>query len=263
MIDKRIIVISDIHANVNAYQSALKKARELGFDLIINLGDLLTYGCDTTETIELTNQAVHKDNMIVIKGNHDQLYFDLKRGDYTYFKTLPTWIQDSISWTIENTNLENFEKIFNWLDHYKLDNIYFAHANPFEYGNWLYLNSSDKLIQSAKSLLTKDCFLGIFGHTHRQNISIISKSNEIVEIDYEKIFFKDYLYKYLALILNLDSLGQPRSKLKTSSLLVINISSSKFDFEFVNIPYETDKHIKRIKSASFSKATEKKITSFF
>ena len=71
MVDKRIIVISDIHANINAYKAALKKAREIGFDLLINLGDLLTYGCDTTEIIETTNNAVEIDKMILIKGNHD------------------------------------------------------------------------------------------------------------------------------------------------------------------------------------------------
>ena len=77
MDDKRIIVFSDIHANINAYKAALKQARQIGFDHLINLGDLLTYGCDTTEIIDTTNNAVEIDKMILIKGNHDQLYFDL------------------------------------------------------------------------------------------------------------------------------------------------------------------------------------------
>ncbi len=263
MIDKRIIVISDIHANVNAYKSALKKARELGFDLIINLGDLLTYGCDTKETIELTNQAVQKDNMVVIKGNHDQLYFDLKRGDFTYFKTLPTWIKDSISWTIENTNLENFEKLFNWLDHYKLDNTYFAHANPFEYGNWSYLNSNEKYIEAAHSLYGKQKSIGIFGHTHRRNISLISNNNVVKSMREQKIVYEIDLIKNLALIINLDSIGQPRGGSKPCTLLVLDIKENLFDIDFVEFNYDLNKHKESIYRASFSKETQKKIFSFF
>ena len=80
----------------------------------------------------------------------------------------------------------NFEKLFNWLDHYKLDNIYFAHANPFEYGNWLYLNSNEKYIEAAHSLYGKQKPIGIFGHTHRRNISLISNNNiDFVEFNYD------------------------------------------------------------------------------
>ena len=174
MADKRIIIFSDVHANINAYQAALKKAREIGFDQLINLGDILTYGCDTTAIIETTNNAVEIDKMILIKGNHDQLYFDLMRSDYSYYDTLPAWIQESIDWTIDNTYLEGFETNYNWLNFYILDNIYFAHANPFQYGNWSYLNSDDKYIKAANSLALKHKNIGIFGHTHRQNTSLIS-----------------------------------------------------------------------------------------
>ena len=48
-----------------------------------------------------------------------------------------------------------------------------------------------------------------------------------------KKYFQKIIYKDLALILNLDSLGN--QEVNENSPL-INISNSKFDFEFVDIP---------------------------
>jgi predicted phosphodiesterase len=263
MDDKRIIVFSDIHANINAYKAALKQARQIGFDHLINLGDLLTYGCDTTEIIDTTNNAVEIDKMILIKGNHDQLYFDLMRSDYSYYNTLPDWIQDSINWTIDNTCLDNFENNYNWLNYYNLDNIYFAHANPFEYGNWSYLNSNEKYIEAAENLSRQHKAIGIFGHTHRQNISLISDNYVCTSIPEQNTFNKTYLLTQLALIINLDSIGQPRNSNKLSTLLVLDIKENQLDLEFVKIPYDLGKHKESIRNALFSKGTQKKLFSFF
>ena len=263
MNDRRIIVFSDIHANIFAYKAALKQARKIGFDQLINLGDLLTYGCDTTEILEITNNSVELDKMILIKGNHDQLYFDLMRSDDSYYKTLPAWIQASVDWTIDNTCLQNYETSYNWLEFYKLDNIYFAHANPFKYGDWSYLNSDEKFIKAANNLSLKNKPIGIFGHTHRQNISLISKDYICSQITKDKIINKNYLLKYLALIINLDSIGQPRNSTKLSTFLLLNIKENQFDLEFVEIPYEVNKHKENIRKALLSRKTQQKLLSFF
>ena len=72
--------------------------------------------------------------MKLIKGNHDQLYLILY-SNFNYYETLPLWIKESIDWTIENTDLDNYEIEYDWLDNYLHDDMFFAHANPFKYGD--------------------------------------------------------------------------------------------------------------------------------
>ena len=263
MVDKRVIVFSDVHANINAYSAALKLARQLGFDQLVNLGDLLTYGCDTAEILDETLNSVESDNMILIKGNHDQLYFDFMRGDYRYYNTLPVWIKESIDWTIENTYLENYEDSYNWLESYKLDNIYFAHANPFNYGDWTYLDTDKKFIKAANNLSIDHKTIGVFGHTHRQNIMSVSNDYKCSQITEEKIITNNILLKYLAIIINLDSIGQPRNNVKRSTFLILNIKNNQLKLEFIEIPYDVNKHKESIRKALLSRKTQQKIFSFF
>jgi predicted phosphodiesterase len=63
---KRILVISDIHANLSALQTVLQKAGEV--DETWCLGDLIGYGPEPNECIEAITSL---SNMKCLLGNHD------------------------------------------------------------------------------------------------------------------------------------------------------------------------------------------------
>ena len=48
-----IVVISDLHSNKRAIRSALESIKQKRVDKLIILGDILTYGIDAQETIEI------------------------------------------------------------------------------------------------------------------------------------------------------------------------------------------------------------------
>lgn len=62
-----IAVLSDIHANFPALQAVLDKAKSLGCDRVISLGDVAGYGAQPGACIDLL-RAHHAIN---IMGNHD------------------------------------------------------------------------------------------------------------------------------------------------------------------------------------------------
>jgi predicted phosphodiesterase len=76
----KVAVISDIHANANALTVALKKIQSTGVDMTIVLGDVLTYGCQPIEVINKLKQYKKENAVVFIKGNHDQFYFNLRKG---------------------------------------------------------------------------------------------------------------------------------------------------------------------------------------
>ena len=125
------------------------------------------------------------------------------------------------------------------------------------------MNSNEKYIEAAHSLYGKQKSIGIFGHTHRRNISLISNNNVVKSMREQKIVYEIDLIKNLALIINLDSIGQPRGGSKPCTLLVLDIKENLFDIDFVEFNYDLNKHKESIYRASFSKETQKKIFSFF
>ena len=64
----RIALISDIHGNVEALIATLRSVAETSPDLVICLGDVVGYGPNPSQCIEITQQAC---NAIVV-GNHDE-----------------------------------------------------------------------------------------------------------------------------------------------------------------------------------------------
>jgi len=88
----RVAVLGDIHANINALRAALKIVDGGGYDRLVMLGDLLTYGVDVVETLELVGERLVGGHTTLLRGNHDALYRDLLLGKYDYINQMPEWI---------------------------------------------------------------------------------------------------------------------------------------------------------------------------
>jgi predicted phosphodiesterase len=62
----KILVISDIHANISAFEAVLQAAGEI--DATWCLGDIVGYGADLNECVERVRSL---PNLLCVKGNHD------------------------------------------------------------------------------------------------------------------------------------------------------------------------------------------------
>lgn len=60
-------ILSDVHANPDAFRNALADARRQGAKKIICLGDLVGYGPDAAASVALAQEACD----VVVMGNHD------------------------------------------------------------------------------------------------------------------------------------------------------------------------------------------------
>ena len=63
----RTAIISDIHANVHAFKAVLAEIQEKDVDRIICLGDVIGYGPDPIECLDL----VQEHCALTLLGNHD------------------------------------------------------------------------------------------------------------------------------------------------------------------------------------------------
>ena len=80
----RLVLLSDIHANVTALKAVLEDIQNIGsFDSYVVLGDLVNYGPRPNETIEMVNLLSQKI-MVSIWGNHE---FSIFGGSLDWFAT--------------------------------------------------------------------------------------------------------------------------------------------------------------------------------
>jgi putative phosphoesterase len=236
---KRLAVLSDLHANARATRSALKAARDVGYDRLIFLGDLLTYGCNVQETLEIVYSEV-SGGALLVEGNHDRMYRQLLSGQTTYYESLPSWIQESADFTLDQIDEKSFLSL-PWQEELAIGNGLLAHANPFGFGNWTYIDTPDQKESAREVLIDRGFDFGIFGHTHRAYLE------------------RPSTVPWLA---NPGSIGQPRGVFK-SSLLILNLEMAKPVSKLLTVRYDVGSHVADISNSSMSSTTREKLCSYF
>ena len=252
----KIAVISDIHANADALTAVLEELKNKRVDITIFLGDILTYGCQPSEVLSILSEYKRENPAIFIKGNHDQFYFDLQSHVKESSYKLPKFVDESVNWTLKKISPLLLKDIFTWHDNYLIGDVFFAHANPFLYGDWSYIEKPQELHRSFQELRKKNVFSGVFGHSHRQ-LFICSKKSTLYEID----AYSSDVNTIDQLIINTGSIGQPRGKGLGYVLLEIkNDKLHKASFEKIIINFENS--IDLIRQTKFSQETKKKLIDY-
>ena len=62
----RILVLSDIHGNLDALEACLASAER--YDIVVNLGDIVGYGASPNEVIDRSREV----GKYFVRGNHDK-----------------------------------------------------------------------------------------------------------------------------------------------------------------------------------------------
>jgi diadenosine tetraphosphatase ApaH/serine/threonine PP2A family protein phosphatase len=151
----RYLVLTDIHANLEALDTCLAAAREHGFDETLILGDLVGYGPDPNAAVERV-QAL--EPRAIVRGNHDKVAcgLDQAEGFNSVAKSAAHWTYDVLA----PANRE-------WLAALPQgpasidDLIEICHGSPFDEDYYIF-DEGDAL-RALKSASRPLC---LFGHTH-------------------------------------------------------------------------------------------------
>ena len=256
MSELRIAVISDIHGNADALNSALEKLKQLSIDTTVFLGDLLTYGCQPLMVLDILKAYKKSHNCIFIKGNHDQFYFDLADGKDSFDYAIPGFVSESILWTANELKGLRLQSMFNWQESLMLNSIYFAHANPYPYGNWQYIESPEQYYLAAKKLAKMGCDVGVFGHSHRQYAINVSEELTHSHITSDKVVLNQggsYLF-------NAGSVGQPRGK--GLNYMTLTINGHQLGFKNYGLEIDFKSSVDQINKTNMCISTKLKLISY-
>ena len=254
----RFFAFGDIHANAPALRAALDLVRRKGGGRIVLLGDLLTYGPDVAEVLELVRGATDEGASLLL-GNHDQLYLDLLGGESPYFDSLPPWIRASAEWTLAQLDPELLRSL-PFVTELVTDSMIFAHANPF--GDWRYLNNTGDLRDAAASVYTMGLSVGVFGHTHRSCVNRVRPGSNLESACSWGVTWRPAARDEVLLV-NAGSVGQPRHQNAISSMLEIEIDDHGVRPTIHELRYDVSAHLAATQGLPFDEETRRRLCSFF
>ena len=151
----RYLVLTDIHANLEALDTCLADAATRGYDRVLVLGDLIGYGADPNAVIERV-QALKPT--AIVRGNHDKVArgLDEAEGFNAVAKNAAQWTLDTLT-PAHRDCLINLPQGPIVVD----DMVEICHGSPYDEDAYIF----DEL-DALRGLKTSTRPLCLFGHTH-------------------------------------------------------------------------------------------------
>jgi diadenosine tetraphosphatase ApaH/serine/threonine PP2A family protein phosphatase len=151
----RYLILTDIHANLEALETCLADAQSRGYDRTLVLGDLVGYGADPNAVIERVQQL---EPWGIVRGNHDKVSCGIEQADG--FNAVA---RGAARWTLDVLTPDHRT----WLaalpkGPYQVDDLLeICHGSPFDEDAYIF----DEL-DAARALRTSTRPLCLYGHTH-------------------------------------------------------------------------------------------------
>jgi len=216
------VIISDVHANLEAVEACFREIDKIKPDRIICLGDLVDYCAQPNEVMDIIRARCD----VIVMGNHDeaQIFHEISDGF-----SERAMISSIHTRSVLKAEHKDFISKLNYT--HSENGLLFVHGSPFNPEEYSYVLYTDDADIQFKSFDEKICFIG---HSHQPLIfkedtrrAKIIKANEVTDRG-----------RY---IINVGSVGQPRDGDPKLAFGVFN--SDKFEFTQIRLSYD-------IKSAS-------------
>jgi diadenosine tetraphosphatase ApaH/serine/threonine PP2A family protein phosphatase len=223
----RYLVLTDIHANLEALDACIGDAEARGFDQTLVLGDLVGYGADPNAVIERV-QAMKP--AAIVRGNHDKVACGLEQAEG--FNTVA---KSAAYWTYETLTPASRE----WLSalpqgpHTVDDVVEICHGSPFDEDAYIF----DEL-DALRALKVARRPLCLFGHTHYP--VTFQLSAEAFDSTGPSALAETQIalrrgWKYLV---NPGSVGQPRDGDPRAAYAIVDTTASHVELIRLDYPVE-------------------------
>ena len=219
----KIAIISDLHSNIEALQACLTKARSLGVEQYVCLGDIVGYGPDPAATLDA---VMSLPNIVVIRGNHEEALFG------GYYRGLRQHIRQTIDWTKQQLSVAQLDYLQGLPYQQSVMGMTMVHATADHPENWKYLydtERAEKCMQAAGTRLT------FIGHTHQPQIFYETPNKEIKYLLPQSGVVIP-IYQQGRYVVNVGSVGQPRDENNAASFVVYD--TEECELLFCRIAYE-------------------------
>ena len=232
----RYLIISDIHANLEALEAVLAAAPADTWDRVIVLGDLVGYGADPNAVVDRVREL---NPLAVIRGNHDKACCGIE--DASNFNQVA---RIAASWTEDTLTPANRDYLRELpagpvvID----ERVEICHGAPYDEDHYIF-DAED----ARRALEAGDRQLCLFGHTH---LPVVFRRNGKVcdgflpEGDSDTTLLLEKGVRY---VVNPGSVGQPRDGDPRAAFAIYDTAGPTLTLR--RVPYAVDAAQRRILGA--------------
>jgi len=224
----RYLVLTDIHANLEALDTCLADAASRGYDQTLVLGDLVGYGPDPNAVIERVKAL---NPVAMIRGNHDKVACGLEQPDG--FNAVA---RRAAIWTFEVLTPEHRS----WLAALPKgpvivdDQIQICHGSPFDEDAYVF----DEL-DAVRALKMSQRPLCLFGHTHYPVTFALTDGRVDTLGGPHSLDGPLALLEGSKYLVNPGAVGQPRDGDPRAAYAIADTTARRVDLFRLNYPIET------------------------
>ena len=228
-------ILSDIHGNLEGLQAALADIESRGISEIVCLGDVIGYGSNPVECLELT-----KNSDTLILGNHEEAVLDGEGQKFNVrAKRAVDWTRTALferEYEQEEVRQERRRHIEGFVLHADIEGIHYVHGSPRN-PTREYITPRDAR-NRAKMAEIFECFdtVCFIGHSHVPGV--FTKEGFSPPADLLNL----YLLGSEKALINVGSVGQPRDGNPQASYVTFEADTVVFR----RVPYDVQKAAEKI-----------------
>ena len=240
----KIAIISDVHANLEALEAVLAKIDDEGVGNIICLGDVVGYGGNPNECVNL----VRRNTLVTLLGNHDAATTGAMNL-YYYRESA----RNVISETRNMLTPVNYEWLYSLPFTYQMKGAAFYHGAPLIPSSFFYVVKEEEA-QAHTRVFPRLAPISFIGHSHMPNVFMVTKRH--VKKIHEGILEPSDKVKY---IVNVGSVGQPRDKDPRAAFLIWDVDTNEVNN--IRVEYNIASAAKHIIDLGFDEGFAKRLYS--
>lgn len=224
----RYAILSDIHANLEAFRAVMDVLSSERIDRYLSVGDVVGYGADPKECIALLRSL---EPEALVAGNHE--WGVLGRTEKESFNELARY---AVLWTAKTLLPDEIEYLNSFRLVYEDDGISIVHGTLNMPEEFYYIFDVEDACVTISKMNTNLCLVG---HTHIPAI-FVSDGAKVEYIESSQIRI-DPEKKY---VINTGSIGQPRDGDPRASFGIYD--SEESIFEIRRVSYDVQKAAQKI-----------------
>lgn len=210
----KIAVFSDVHSCYKKMMAVFEDMEKFQIDRYICLGDIIGYGSQPEETIQL----LISKNVTSIRGNHELAMFDPE-----YLELFPKAIKEPLLRNIAAISGRSAQYLEKTPVYLKLENSHFVHGTPPDKMTTYIYDVTDYYLKSVFNNSATRVFFT--GHTHK--LKLITYKDRIVyrgRIKKNCVIPVENNQKYL---INVGSIGFSRDDFEESKYVVYDTDNKQ------------------------------------
>ncbi len=224
-IEVKAAILSDIHANLQAFEACLRDAEAMKADLLLSTGDIVGYGPNPEEVVSLARSVGLKSVM----GNHDYAINNIAAEKY-----FNPHVQPALAITRRLLSDASLDFLAKLPPNMEKAGVFLVHGfPPASFKTYLFMVPS-RGIARVLSSMKQDII--VVGHTHELVHYKLSRGKEIVSLPLGK--GKVFLEPDAKHLINAGSVGQPRDGDYRAKYLLWDSGSRELEVRFCEYPVE-------------------------